>query len=40
MNIGLVDMKPGEYRELTEVEQKELYALCFPKTGKCPNGRT
>lgn len=30
MNIELADLKPGEYRELTEAEQKELYALCFP----------
>ena len=30
-NIELADLKPGEYRELTEAEQKELYALCFPK---------
>ena len=30
MNIELADMKPGEYRELTKAEQKELYALCFP----------
>ena len=33
MNIELADLKPGEYRELTEAEQKELYALCFPKAG-------
>ena len=30
MNIELAGLKPGEYRELTETEQKELYALCFP----------
>lgn len=30
MNIELADLKPGEYRGLTEAEQKELYALCFP----------
>lgn len=30
MNIELADLKPGEYRELTEAEQKELYARCFP----------
>lgn len=29
MNIKLADLKPGEYRELTEAEQKELYARCF-----------
>lgn len=33
MNIELAELKPGEYRELTEAEQKELYALCFPKAG-------
>lgn len=31
MNIELADMKPGEYRELTEAEQKGLYARCFPE---------
>ena len=31
MNIELAGMKPGEYRELTEAERRELYALCFPK---------
>lgn len=30
MNIELAELKPGEYRGLTEAEQKELYALCFP----------
>lgn len=34
MNIELADMKPGEYRELTEAERKELYALCFPNRNK------
>lgn len=34
MNIGLEDLKPGEYRELAEKEQKELYALCFPEGKK------
>jgi len=29
MNIGLADLRPGEYRELTEAEQKKLYALCY-----------
>lgn len=32
MNIELADLKPGEYRKLTETEQNELYALCFPGT--------
>lgn len=33
MNIELADLRPGEYRELTDAERTKLYALCFPKAG-------
>lgn len=40
MNITLNSLKPGEYRELTDIEMSELYKACGLKTNKgvCENG--
>lgn len=40
MNITLNALKPGEYRELTDIEMSELYKACGLKTNKgvCENG--
>ena len=33
INVGLGDLKPGEYRELTDTEIKALYNECFHEAG-------
>lgn len=40
MNIQLADLKPGDYRELTEAEQNELYAKCFTNEKDADHART